>query len=89
MTVQLSYAVKFQPFPGWNRGGLFRSICRLFRIWLCLCGFAALRENFLYLRLRVLGRRSPCSIDYFLRMPGEICFVVKSNLSELCVSVVK
>ena len=62
---------------------------------LFLCGFAALRENFLYLRLRVLcvlcvlGRRSPCSIDYFLRMPGEVCFVVKSNLSELCVSVVK
>ena len=34
-------------------------------------------QFFSYLRdLCVLGRRSPCSIDYFLCMPGEVCFVV-------------
>jgi hypothetical protein len=35
-------------------------------------------QFFSYLRdLCVLGRRSPCSIDYFLCMPGDVCFVVK------------
>jgi hypothetical protein len=41
-------------------------------------------QFFSYLRdLCVLGRRSPCSIDYFLCMPGEVCFVVTVS-SILC-----
>jgi hypothetical protein len=42
-----------------------------------------LREHFFsYLRdLCVLGRRSLCSIDYFLCLPGEVCSVV--NLSSV------
>jgi hypothetical protein len=41
-------------------------------------------QFFSYLRdLCVLGRRSPCSIDYFLCMPGEVCLVV--TVSSFCV----
>jgi len=65
----------------------YRAFPSLSRSWISAGSYKTFVFNLC--DLRVLGRRSLPFYQPLSKKRGEVCFVVKSDLSELCASVVK